>query len=142
MAPRVKVSPREDGADITIDGYIIEITVKPIEVLPQEPEPPTHPTQLTGAAAEEPLEAPPGEPEAQAHPDAIIEGLKLDLNPYIDDLNITEEQDYIVVAPRGYLGRKKFNSISSIIKQMGGHYVSADKMSRFLVPKRQTKDQV
>ena len=137
MAPKVKVSPRDDGADITIDGYIIEITVKPIETHPQEPEPPTHPTQLTGAAAEEPVEAPPGWPEAQAHPETIIEGLKLDLNSYIEDLNITEEQDYIVVAPKGYLGRKKFNSIVSIIRQMGGHYVSANKMSRFLVPKKQ-----
>ena len=138
MAPKVKVSPREDGADITIDGYIIEITVKPIETLPPEPEPPTHPNQLTRADAEAPVKAPPGGPEAQARPDATIEGLKLDLNPYIEDLNITEDQDYIVVAPRGYLGRKKFSSISSIIRQMGGHYVSADKMSRFLVPKRRS----
>ena len=90
MAPKVKVSPREDGADITIDGYIIEINIKPIETLPQEPEPPTQPTQLT-IAAEAPNEAPPGPPEAQTHPHATIEGLKLDLDPYIDDLTITEE---------------------------------------------------
>ena len=138
MAPRVKVSLRDDGADITIDGYIIVITVKPIETLPQAPEPSPHPAQLTVAAGEEPAEVPPGELEAQAHPDAILEGLKLDLDPYIDDLNITEEQDSIVVAPKGYLGRKKFNSIASIIRQMGGQYVSADKMSRFLVPKKQS----
>jgi len=134
MAPRVKVSPRDDGADITIDGYIIEITVKPIETLPGVPEAPSHPTQVTGAAAGEPVEAPPGEPEA--HPDTVIEGLKLDLYHYIGDLNVTEEQEYIVVTPKGYLGRKKFNSVSSIIQGMGGHYVSAGKMSRFLVPKK------
>ena len=136
MAPRVKVSPRKDGADITIDGYIIEITVKPFETLPDVPEAPTHPIQVTGTTTGEPVEAPPGETEAQAHPDTIIEGLKLDLYYYLEDLSITEEQEYIVVTPKGYLGRKKFNSIASIIQEMGGHYVSAGKMSRFLVPKK------
>ena len=135
MAPRVKVSPRDDGADITIDGIVIEITVKPIETQPRAPETQPHPDQLTLDAAEEPAEAPYGGFEAQ-DPETVIEGLRLDLDPYMDDLNITEEDGYVVVAPKGYLGRKKFNSIASIIRQMGGHYVSADKMSRFIVPVR------
>ena len=136
MAPKVKVSPRDDGADITINGYIIEITVKPFETLPDVPEAPTSPTQLTGTATGEPVEALSGEPEAQAHPGTVIEGLKLDLYHYIEDLNVTEEQDHIVVTPKGYLGRKKFNSIASIIRQMDGKYVSDGRMSRFLVPKK------
>lgn len=136
MAPKVKVSPRDDGADITINGYMIEITVKPFETLPVVPEAPTHPIQVTGTTTGDPVEALSGEPEAQAHPDTIIEGLKLDLYSYIEDLNVTEEQEYIVVTPKRYLGRKKFNSIASIIQEMGGHYVSAGKMSRFLVPKK------
>ena len=126
MAPRVKVSPRDDGADITVDGYIIEITIKPVETPPQAPESSPHPAHLT-VAAEEP---------AEPHIDTIIEGLRLDLAPYIQDLSITEEEGHIVVTPKGYLGRKKFNPIASIIRQMGGHYVSADKMSRFLIPVR------
>ena len=60
MAPKVKVSPRDDGADITINGYIIEITVKRIEALPDVPEAPTHPLQLTGTATGGPLRPLPG----------------------------------------------------------------------------------
>ena len=42
MAPKVKVSPGDDGVDITINGYIIEITVKPYEALPEATEALTH----------------------------------------------------------------------------------------------------
>ncbi|MFH0850953.1 MAG: hypothetical protein V1924_08455 [Candidatus Bathyarchaeota archaeon] len=135
MAPKVKVSPRDDGADITINGYIIEITVKPIETLPEKPETP-HPIQLTGTTTGVPIETPPEEPEAQTHPDTTIEDLKLDLGPYLEDLYVTEDQEHIVVTPKRYLGRKKFNSIASIVRQMDGSYVSSGKKSRFLIPRK------
>ena len=50
-------------------------------------------------------------------------------------LSFEENEDFIVVKPRGFLGRDKFAKIASIIREAGGEYVSAGKGSYFRLPR-------
>ena len=66
-----------------------------------------------------------------------VESIKRDLSTYLKDLDISEDDEKVVVTPKRYLGRKKFVSISSLVEEVGGTYVSAGKRSRFLIEKKQ-----
>jgi hypothetical protein len=51
-------------------------------------------------------------------------------------LNFEETQDLIIIKPRQYLGSEKFAEIASVVRGIGGDYVSAGKQSHFRVPKK------
>ena len=51
-------------------------------------------------------------------------------------LSFEEKQDYIMIKPRQFLGSDNFAKIASIIRGIGGDYVSAGKGSHFRVPKK------
>ncbi len=50
-------------------------------------------------------------------------------------LSFEESEDFIVVKPRGFLGRDKFSKIASIVRDAGGEYISAGKGSYFRLPR-------
>lgn len=50
-------------------------------------------------------------------------------------LSFEEKEDYIVVKPRQFLGSENFAKIASIVRGIGGDYVSAGKESHFRIPK-------
>ena len=52
-----------------------------------------------------------------------------------DMLAFEETGEYIVVKPRQYLGSDNFAKVASIVRDMGGEYISAGKESHFRVPK-------
>ena len=108
--PKIKVTPKEDGAVITVGGFDVVITIKPSEEVPTKPPVPIKPS-LT------------------------VELVKKDLDPYLEALDITEDEENIVVMPKRYLGRDKFAPLAEIIRDLGGSYVSAGRESKFLIPK-------
>ena len=50
-------------------------------------------------------------------------------------LTFEETEDYIVIKPRRFLGSDNFAKIASIIRSLGGEYISAGKGSHFKVPR-------
>ena len=64
----------------------------------------------------------------------LLETLRTRLVEYVHELAITEEVTGVTVTPNAFLGREKFVAIASIIEELGGHYISAGKESRFLIP--------
>lgn len=52
-------------------------------------------------------------------------------------LEIEETSMAYTIKPKIYLGRKAFNAISEAVKLAGGHYFSAGKASKFIIPKEQ-----
>lgn len=50
-------------------------------------------------------------------------------------LTFEEKEKIIIVRPRRFLGSDNFAKIASIIRNLGGEYVSAGKKSHFEVPK-------
>lgn len=50
-------------------------------------------------------------------------------------LSFEDKQDYIMIKPRQFLGSDNFAKIASIVRGIGGDYVSAGKGSHFRVPK-------
>ena len=52
-----------------------------------------------------------------------------------DMLTFEETEKYIIVRPRGFLGRDIWSKVKSIIDEMGGEYVSAEKQSHFRILK-------
>jgi hypothetical protein len=51
-------------------------------------------------------------------------------------LSFEEKEDYIMIKPRQFLGSENFAKIASVVRGIGGDYVSAGKASHFRVPKR------
>ena len=49
-------------------------------------------------------------------------------------LNFEGKEDYVLVKPRAFLGSENFAKIASIIRDIGGDYVSAGKDSHFRIP--------
>jgi hypothetical protein len=52
-------------------------------------------------------------------------------------LEIEETSNAYAIKLKGYLGRKAFAAISDVVKLVGGHYFSAGKASKFIIPKEQ-----
>ena len=52
-------------------------------------------------------------------------------------LEIAETSKAYTIKPKTYLGRKAFTAISEVVKLAGGHYFSAGKASKFIIPKEQ-----
>jgi len=50
-------------------------------------------------------------------------------------LTFEEAENYIVVKPRRFLGSDNFAKIASIVRSLGGEYISAGKESHFKVPR-------
>jgi len=129
MSSTIKVTPRSNGAIITINGLDIEITVRPSEVPPEEREASAPPRSHVEATVE-PAATPPSR--------ITVESIKRDLGTYLEDLDVSEDDEKVVVTPKRYLGHKKFVSISSLVEEVGGTYVSAGRKSRFLIEKKRS----
>ncbi len=68
-----------------------------------------------------------------------IEDIKMMLPDDLESLLSFEEKDeYIVIKPRQFLGSDNFSKIASVVRGVGGEYVSAGKASHFRVPKKGT----
>jgi len=106
--PKITVSPKIDGVVITVEGFEIEVTVRP-----------QWKTLGSNASMGE-----------QGQP---LELLRRDLGPYLKDLEITETVDGIIVKPKRFLGRD-FSPIAEIVEYYGGSYVSSGRESRFIIP--------
>jgi len=49
-------------------------------------------------------------------------------------LSFEEKEDYVIVKPRQFLGSDNFAKIASIVRGIGGDYISAGKESHFRIP--------
>ena len=66
-----------------------------------------------------------------------IEDIKMMFPEELENLLSFEEKDeYIVIKPRQFLGSENFAKIASIVRGIGGDYISAGKESHFRVPKK------
>jgi len=77
-----------------------------------------------------------GMPQTQEKSKAV-EDIKMMFPDDLENLLSFEEKDeYVVIKPRQFLGSDNFSKIASIIRGVGGDYVSAGKASHFRVPKK------
>jgi hypothetical protein len=82
-------------------------------------------------------------PVAPVAPAKPVKGKKLDIagvkqafSPDLSGMLFFEElQDLVIVKPRRFLGSDNFAKIASVVRELGGEYVSAGKNSHFEVPK-------
>jgi len=111
---KITVNPKKDGAVITVESLEIEITVRPQWKTPR------HHTSM-------------------GEPGQTIESLRMDLGPYLKDLEIIEAVDGIIVKPKRFLGRD-FSPIAEIIEYYGGSYISGGRESRFTIPLKKTAE--
>jgi hypothetical protein len=51
-------------------------------------------------------------------------------------LNFEEKEDFIMIKPRQFLGPENFAKIASVVRGIGGEYISAGKASHFRVPRK------
>jgi hypothetical protein len=65
-----------------------------------------------------------------------IKDVKQAFSSELEGMLIFEEKgNYIIVRPRRFLGSDNFAKIASIVRNLGGEYISAGKNSHFKVPK-------
>jgi len=55
----------------------------------------------------------------------------------LEVLEMEETSKAYAIKPKIYLGRKAFAAISDVVKPAGGHYFSAGKASKFIIPKEE-----
>ena len=51
-------------------------------------------------------------------------------------LSFEEQDEFIVIKPKGFLGSENFARAAEVVKNLGGDYISAGKASHFRVPKQ------
>jgi hypothetical protein len=68
-----------------------------------------------------------------------IEDIKMMFPEELENLlSFEEKEDYIIIKPRQFLGSENFAKIASVVRGIGGEYISAGKSSHFRVPKKRT----
>jgi hypothetical protein len=66
-----------------------------------------------------------------------IEDIKMMFPEDLENLlSFEEKEDYIMIKPRQFLGSENFAKIASVVRGIGGEYISAGKASHFRVPKK------
>jgi len=89
---------------------------------------------------EETTEAPAPPTEAPITDDEQLSPIQKVEVAFPDDLknmlSFTESDEYITIKPRQYLGSENFAKIASIVREIGGEYISAGKESHFRVAKK------
>ena len=80
--------------------------------------------------------AAPAIPPAPTEGIQTIENVREAFSSDLEEMLTFEElEDYIVIKPRRFLGSDNFAKIASIIRSLGGEYISAGKNSHFKVPR-------
>lgn len=97
------------------------VTAPPPTPLPQAPSPPIA-----------------GMPKA-VEKSKMLEDIKMLFPEDLENLLSFEEKDeYVMIKPRQFLGSDNFAKIASVVRGVGGDYISAGKASHFRVPKKTT----
>ena len=66
-----------------------------------------------------------------------VEGVREAFSSDLEEMLIFEEAgDYIMIKTRRFLGSDNFAKIASIVRSLGGEYISAGKDSHFKVPRK------
>ncbi|MEM3577195.1 MAG: hypothetical protein QXX51_01900 [Candidatus Bathyarchaeia archaeon] len=116
----------------------ISITLKSIAVQ-QITQPTAPPTAPTPAPAPAPTPTPTPVPKTIEKTQSI-EDIKMMFPEDLESLLSFEEKDeYIIIKPRQFLGSENFAKIASVVRGIGGDYVSAGKASHFRVPRKKTQ---
>ncbi|MGC8895598.1 MAG: hypothetical protein ACP5LB_02350 [Candidatus Bathyarchaeia archaeon] len=114
---------------VTEDLKEISISLKSIAVSHLTPSPTTPTQTLT------PTPMMPKPPERLQG----IEDIKMMFPEDLENLlNFEEKDDYIIIKPRQFLGSENFAKIASVVRGIGGDYISAGKASHFRVPRKRT----
>jgi hypothetical protein len=80
--------------------------------------------------------AAPAIPAASKEELRSVEGVRGAFSSDLEDMLIFEEAgDYIMIKTRRFLGSDNFAKIASIVRSLGGEYISAGKDSHFKVPR-------
>ncbi len=88
----------------------------------------------------QPLTAPPSTaPQPIPERTKALEDIKMMFPEDLENLlGFEEKEEYIVIKPRQFLGSENFAKIASIVRGIGGDYISAGKASHFRVPRKKT----
>jgi len=73
-------------------------------------------------------------------PSSLYEVKRLFSASELEMLEFGETSKAYTIKPKVYLGRKAFSAISEVVKLAGGHYFSAGKASKFIIPKEQESE--
>jgi hypothetical protein len=78
----------------------------------------------------------PAIPAASKEEVRSVEGVRGAFSSDLEEMLIFEEAgDYIMIKTRRFLGSDNFAKIASIVRSLGGEYISAGKDSHFKVPR-------
>ncbi|MCW4016021.1 MAG: hypothetical protein NWF06_06600 [Candidatus Bathyarchaeota archaeon] len=66
-----------------------------------------------------------------------INEVKQAFSPELASMLLFEDmQKFVIVKPRRFLGSDNFAKVASVVREIGGEYISAGKESHFKVPKK------
>lgn len=116
-----------------LDQILTAISGKDVKA-PVEPAKPA--TKVPETKVEKPVTAPAPVQSTPAQTSKALENAKAAFTQEcVDMLLFTEEGNFIKIAPRRFLGSDNFAKIASVVREIGGEYVSAGRNSHFKVQK-------
>jgi len=94
--------------------------------------------QQAAPSAAAPQATQPAPPAAQPAAQALtVENVQQSFPEDLQNLlNFQEQDEFIVIKPKGFLGSENFARTAEVVKKLGGDYISAGKASHFRVPKQ------
>jgi len=121
-------------AEILAELKELNATFNKVKAERSEPPQPAPVSQPSQPSVSEP------KPEPKQASNRIVE-IRQKFEPFKDLVTLDEESDtlFVVIRPRQYLGAENFSKISSVVREIGGTYVSQGKASHFKVPKAEPR---
>ena len=94
--------------------------------------------QQAAPSATAPQATQPAPPAAQPAAQALtVESVQQSFPEDLQNLlNFQEQDEFIVIKPKGFLGSENFARTAEIVKKLGGDYISAKKDSHFRLSKQ------
>jgi hypothetical protein len=63
----------------------------------------------------------------------LIDQLKRILGKTLNNLDVVEENEAVIITPKGFLGRELWQQINDALKPFGPEWISAKKESRWVI---------
>lgn len=126
-----------DNAVESMNALLTTLVGQKREEFHERPELPQYPEETDGSDNATPLPEPEQEPQEMSDVEVITNSFPKYLADLLTFTEVSDEKgDFVKVKPRQFLGSENFAKIASIVRELGGDYISAGKQSHFRLYKK------
>lgn len=123
---------REELDKIFTAGMMYTATPKTVSKTPTPKQPQANPQTATTAKTQQTQTTPTHQP----NPPHTVQDIRMMFPEDLDEkLHFEEKPDYVIIAPKKFLGSDNFGKLANLVRGLGGEYISLGKDSHFRIYK-------